>query len=319
VGFVWRTLRRHGVPERELEDACQEVFLCAHQTWGGSEARASVYKWLSAISVQVARATPQNTNLRRGLLGPGMHDSFTELVVDGLSSAPSGATWVESVTTGKQTPPPLEDGVLEPSMLEPGIDARVRMLAQLEGALGTASMAPPAATAKLFWLSLALGASVVLGGAALLLQPRDGAVTGALPAGASTPRVSGPIALPPATAPNAQGPSHAASHEPLRLDRAALHGSMRLGVLAEGRGERALLEAAQRALPTRAAHALELTADHARMYPRGRLGEQRELIAIEALRVLGRTNAARERARSFEQSFPHPDARARLMRALGPE
>ncbi|MDB4988750.1 MAG: putative polymerase sigma factor, partial [Myxococcaceae bacterium] len=31
VDFVWRVVRRHGVPEREIEDVCQDVFLVVHR------------------------------------------------------------------------------------------------------------------------------------------------------------------------------------------------------------------------------------------------------------------------------------------------
>lgn len=52
--FVWRVLRRHGVPERELEDACQEVFVVVHRKQESFEGRASVRTWLYAIARRVA-------------------------------------------------------------------------------------------------------------------------------------------------------------------------------------------------------------------------------------------------------------------------
>jgi RNA polymerase sigma-70 factor (ECF subfamily) len=52
--FVWRVLRRHGVAERELEDACQEVFVVVHRKGAEFEGRSSLRTWLYAIARRVA-------------------------------------------------------------------------------------------------------------------------------------------------------------------------------------------------------------------------------------------------------------------------
>lgn len=52
-GFAWRVLRRHGVAERHLEDACQEVFLVAHRRRGDFEGRSEVRTWLYGIALRV--------------------------------------------------------------------------------------------------------------------------------------------------------------------------------------------------------------------------------------------------------------------------
>lgn len=52
--FVWRVLRRHGVAERELEDACQEVFVVVHRKQADFEGRATLRTWLYAIARRVA-------------------------------------------------------------------------------------------------------------------------------------------------------------------------------------------------------------------------------------------------------------------------
>jgi RNA polymerase sigma-70 factor (ECF subfamily) len=54
AGFVWRVLRRLGVPEADAEDALQEVFLVVHGKLAGYEERGSVRAWLFTISRQVA-------------------------------------------------------------------------------------------------------------------------------------------------------------------------------------------------------------------------------------------------------------------------
>ena len=50
VAFVWRVLRRHGVPERELEDGCQEVFVVVHRKVAEFEGRSSVRTWIYGIA-----------------------------------------------------------------------------------------------------------------------------------------------------------------------------------------------------------------------------------------------------------------------------
>ena len=51
---MWRALQRHGVPERELADACQEVFLVVHRREAIFEGRSSVRSWLYGIALRVA-------------------------------------------------------------------------------------------------------------------------------------------------------------------------------------------------------------------------------------------------------------------------
>lgn len=65
-----------------------------------------------------------------------------------------------------------------------------------------------------------------------------------------------------------------------------------------------LLRQAQSALAARPAEALALTREHERHFARGALREEREVLAIEALRRLGRSSAAADRARRFEKSYP---------------
>jgi hypothetical protein len=67
----------------------------------------------------------------------------------------------------------------------------------------------------------------------------------------------------------------------------------RVDTLAE---EATLLEQARAAIGANPARALELTEQHASRYPRGQLGIEREIVAIEALKGLGRSGEARARA-----------------------
>jgi RNA polymerase sigma-70 factor, ECF subfamily len=54
--FVWRNLRRLGVPDTILEDAAQDVFLVVHRRWDSFDSRwSSVETWLFGILMRVAR------------------------------------------------------------------------------------------------------------------------------------------------------------------------------------------------------------------------------------------------------------------------
>jgi RNA polymerase sigma-70 factor (ECF subfamily) len=54
--FVWRNLRRLGVPEAMLEDAAQDVFLVVHRRWESFDARwSSIETWLFGILMHVAQ------------------------------------------------------------------------------------------------------------------------------------------------------------------------------------------------------------------------------------------------------------------------
>jgi RNA polymerase sigma-70 factor (ECF subfamily) len=59
--FVWRSLRRLGVPDAQLEDAVHDVFLVAHRRLADFEGRSSLKTWLFAIALRVSQ------NVRRSL------------------------------------------------------------------------------------------------------------------------------------------------------------------------------------------------------------------------------------------------------------
>jgi len=52
--FVWRALRRQGVPDAEVEDAVQEVFLVVYRRVDEYVEQGSIRAWLFTISRQVA-------------------------------------------------------------------------------------------------------------------------------------------------------------------------------------------------------------------------------------------------------------------------
>ena len=68
--FVWRCLRSMGVPEAQLDDAAQEVFVVAHRRRDGFRGESSLRTWLYGILRNVA------ANQRRSLRRKGGHDEL---------------------------------------------------------------------------------------------------------------------------------------------------------------------------------------------------------------------------------------------------
>jgi RNA polymerase sigma-70 factor (ECF subfamily) len=81
--FVWRNLRRLGVPPSGLEDAVHDVFVVAQRRFVEFEGRSAITTWLFAIALRVAR------NYRR--LAARSTQAALEDVVDPHSPAPDEA------------------------------------------------------------------------------------------------------------------------------------------------------------------------------------------------------------------------------------
>lgn len=86
-------------------------------------------------------------------------------------------------------------------------------------------------------------------------------------------------------------------------------GSSSASSLAE---EHRLLRAARGALPANPARALALTREHEGRFPRGVLVQEREVIAIRALALLGDRDGARKKAEGFEDAYPESPHRDRV-------
>jgi hypothetical protein len=108
--------------------------------------------------------------------------------------------------------------------------------------------------------------------------------------------------------PTVAGPRAAASS----AGRAATSGAPASGGTAAPPSEMALLRDARLTLHQSPASALELTEEHARLYPQGQMTQERELIAVSALVALGRRTAALARAASFERQYPTSPYRKQL-------
>src|SRR5262245_41974643 len=70
--FVWRSLRRLGVPTADVDDALQEVFLVVHRRLDGYEDRGLMRAWLFSISRQVSshyhRGVRRSEERHRGIV-----------------------------------------------------------------------------------------------------------------------------------------------------------------------------------------------------------------------------------------------------------
>lgn len=54
-GFVWRSLRRLGVPDRAVDDAVHDVFVVAARRLREFEGRSAITSWLFSVAVHVAK------------------------------------------------------------------------------------------------------------------------------------------------------------------------------------------------------------------------------------------------------------------------
>jgi RNA polymerase sigma-70 factor (ECF subfamily) len=52
--YVWRALRRLGVPEADVDDVCQEVFLVVHRRLASFQGESAVRTWIYGIALRVA-------------------------------------------------------------------------------------------------------------------------------------------------------------------------------------------------------------------------------------------------------------------------
>jgi len=65
AAFVWRTLRHLGVPEPDIEDSCQDVFVAIHRKLDGFEGRSSLKTWIYGICLRVASDRRRRAHVRR--------------------------------------------------------------------------------------------------------------------------------------------------------------------------------------------------------------------------------------------------------------
>ncbi len=73
--FVFRTLRRLGVPQTLVDDAVQEVFLVVHRRLGEFRGGAALTTWLYRIVVNVAQHARRSAR-RKGIVDPEDPDTL---------------------------------------------------------------------------------------------------------------------------------------------------------------------------------------------------------------------------------------------------
>lgn len=81
--FVWRSMRRLGVPDRLLDDAAQDVFIVVHRRLAEFEGRSSLKSWLFAIARRVAH------DHRRRIGRKERTEELPETLVDPRSVTPA--------------------------------------------------------------------------------------------------------------------------------------------------------------------------------------------------------------------------------------
>jgi len=69
LGYVWSTLRRLGVQERDLEDVCHDVFVVVFRNLAVYDARRPIRPWLFGISFRVASDYRRSARHRREVPG----------------------------------------------------------------------------------------------------------------------------------------------------------------------------------------------------------------------------------------------------------
>lgn len=80
--FVWRTLRHLGVPDQDLSDACQEVFIVIHRRLSTFEGRSRLTTWIFQICFNMARDRNRRAHVRREVLGDAMMEHLQSGILD---------------------------------------------------------------------------------------------------------------------------------------------------------------------------------------------------------------------------------------------
>jgi RNA polymerase sigma-70 factor (ECF subfamily) len=63
--YAWRVLRGLGVPEADVDDVCQEVFITVHRRLPDFEGRSTVRTWVYGICVRAAADYRKRVRTRR--------------------------------------------------------------------------------------------------------------------------------------------------------------------------------------------------------------------------------------------------------------
>jgi hypothetical protein len=225
---------------------------------------------------------------------------------------PKPSPWIESGPSDAQR-------ALQQARAALGTQADIARLRAKLGALPQApasSSAAPVEGASASSLVVKLGGTLLLGvlGVAALQwaapagvppAPRATAILATVPA--ATPAQPAPAAPPAAISTSTSDvPATPSAREPQRSARALTRGAAPTTAVAplHAAAELELLMSAQDAVEQNPQRALALLDEHAHAYPQGNFVQERESLAIDALRKLGRQTQAAARAHAFVQGFP---------------
>jgi RNA polymerase sigma-70 factor (ECF subfamily) len=127
--FVFRTLRRLGVPGAVVDDAVQEVFLVVHRRLGEFQGRAALTTWLYRIVVNVAQHARRSAR-RKGIVDPEDPDT---LLVDDADGPHERARRAEGVRLLQRVLGELDDAQRVVFVLAEYEDLSVRDIAEALG------------------------------------------------------------------------------------------------------------------------------------------------------------------------------------------
>lgn len=65
ASYVWRALRHLGVPEADVDDVCQEVFVVVHRRIAAFEGRSTLRTWIYGICLRAASDYRRRAWVRR--------------------------------------------------------------------------------------------------------------------------------------------------------------------------------------------------------------------------------------------------------------
>ena len=85
-GYVWNSLRRLGIPERNLEDVCHEVFMVVYRKLEQYDSDRPIRPWLFGIAFRVASDHREKASNARELLTDPEPPSEAPAALDELSA-----------------------------------------------------------------------------------------------------------------------------------------------------------------------------------------------------------------------------------------
>lgn len=303
--FVWRVLRRLGVPAADVDDAVHETFMVVQRRIDGFEARGEITTWLYAICLRVA-STRRRSERRRARLLAAVWPLFEKSAQTPSDDRAVLERIIERMPLDQRTVFVLSeleqlDGATIAALLQVPVGtvrSRLRLArvcfdrevtrlqakdrARVSVVLASVFEAPEIKSVVAAKLVLVACVVVVVG---LIVTPDEVAVLAAISAKARAPVFTRTRLTAAARAPS-PSPSRAPSPSPSPRS-----------IADDVRALMAAKSALDRNTPAAALVALAVVAD-------GPLEDEREALAIRALLDLGRTREATERFRSFRAAHP---------------